>query len=155
VREGCISFASGHRKLCDVETAQLPHSFVVALENPARLPKYSAPARAGVRAARCDAGRQPDNDRRSARGRAIDGNLSVCASVSRFAVGTLEIGAARLRREEGREVVDDEALIRCSLSEVLRRHGHTVVEATSASTAREVLDDVRRRLPRADSADSG
>ena len=38
-------------------------------------------------------------------------------------------------------VVDDELLLRWSLSEVLRRHGHTVVEATSASTCREAMED--------------
>jgi DNA-binding NtrC family response regulator len=38
-------------------------------------------------------------------------------------------------------VVDDEALIRWSLSEILGREGHTVVQAVSASTAREVMDD--------------
>jgi DNA-binding NtrC family response regulator len=37
-------------------------------------------------------------------------------------------------------VVDDEALLRWSLAEVLRRSGHTVVEATSAQ---EALDAVR------------
>jgi DNA-binding NtrC family response regulator len=36
-------------------------------------------------------------------------------------------------------VVDDEALVRWSLAEVLRRSGHTVIEATSA---REALDAV-------------
>lgn len=33
-------------------------------------------------------------------------------------------------------VVDDELLLRWSLAEVLRRNGHTVVEAASAATAR-------------------
>jgi DNA-binding NtrC family response regulator len=37
-------------------------------------------------------------------------------------------------------VVDDEALLRWSLAEVLRRGGHTVVEATSASAARAAID---------------
>ena len=69
-------------------------------------------------------------------------------------------------------VVDDETLLRWSIAEVLRRSGHRVVEATSASSAREVmtktlepidvvlldlrlpdsndlrlLEEVRRRLP--------
>lgn len=38
-------------------------------------------------------------------------------------------------------VVDDEALIRWSLSEILSRHGHAVIEAVSASSTREVIDD--------------
>lgn len=38
-------------------------------------------------------------------------------------------------------VVDDEALIRWSLSEILGRQGHTVVEAVSASAVRDVMDD--------------
>jgi DNA-binding NtrC family response regulator len=38
-------------------------------------------------------------------------------------------------------VVDDEALLRWSLAEVLRRSGHTVIEATSA---REALDAISR-----------
>jgi DNA-binding NtrC family response regulator len=41
-------------------------------------------------------------------------------------------------------VVDDELLLRWSLSEVLRRHGHTVVEATNASTCREAMEDEER-----------
>ena len=70
-------------------------------------------------------------------------------------------------------VVDDEALLRWSIAEVLRRGGHTVIEASSASDAREamsraptpidvvlldyylpdsrdwqLLDETRRRLPR-------
>ena len=69
-------------------------------------------------------------------------------------------------------VVDDETLLRWSISEILRRSGHVVVEAASASSAREVmtktaepidvvlldfrlpdsndlqlLEEVRRRLP--------
>lgn len=36
-------------------------------------------------------------------------------------------------------VVDDETLLRWSISEILRRHGHTVVEATNANGAREVM----------------
>lgn len=36
-------------------------------------------------------------------------------------------------------VVDDELLLRWSLAEVLRRDGHTVWEANSASTAREAM----------------
>jgi DNA-binding NtrC family response regulator len=38
-------------------------------------------------------------------------------------------------------VVDDEALIRWSLCEMLRLHGHTVLEAASASSARAAIDD--------------
>jgi CheY-like chemotaxis protein len=38
-------------------------------------------------------------------------------------------------------VVDDEALIRWSLCELLRLHGHTVLEAASASDARAAIDD--------------
>jgi DNA-binding NtrC family response regulator len=69
-------------------------------------------------------------------------------------------------------VVDDEALIRWSLAEVLRRSGHTVIEATSAREALDaispsssvdavlldyrlpdsadlrLLEQIRRRLPR-------
>ena len=69
-------------------------------------------------------------------------------------------------------LVDDEALLRWSIAEVLRRSGHTVIEATSADTARDaitqtaasidvvlldyrlpdsndlrLIDEVRRRLP--------
>jgi DNA-binding NtrC family response regulator len=69
-------------------------------------------------------------------------------------------------------VVDDEALIRWSIAELLRRSGHTVVEATNAGKARDamshtpepidvvlldyrlpdsndlgLLEEVRRRLP--------
>jgi DNA-binding NtrC family response regulator len=36
-------------------------------------------------------------------------------------------------------VVDDEALLRWSIAEVLRRSGHTVIEAASADTAREAI----------------
>jgi DNA-binding NtrC family response regulator len=36
-------------------------------------------------------------------------------------------------------VVDDETLLRWSISEILRRSGHSVVEAASASGAREVM----------------
>jgi DNA-binding NtrC family response regulator len=36
-------------------------------------------------------------------------------------------------------VVDDEALIRWSLGEVLRRGGHAVIEATTAAEAREAI----------------
>jgi DNA-binding NtrC family response regulator len=36
-------------------------------------------------------------------------------------------------------VVDDELLIRWSIGEMLTQHGHTVVEATSASNTRDVL----------------
>lgn len=69
-------------------------------------------------------------------------------------------------------VVDDEALLRWSLAELLRRSGHLVIEAASADTARDaitnasdpidvvmldyrlpdskdlqLLEEVRRRLP--------
>jgi DNA-binding NtrC family response regulator len=69
-------------------------------------------------------------------------------------------------------VVDDEALLRWSIAELLRRNGHTVIEATSANGARDeitrasapidvvmldyrlpdshdlrLLEEVRRRLP--------
>jgi two-component system NtrC family response regulator len=43
-------------------------------------------------------------------------------------------------------VVDDEALMRWSLSEILGREGHTVVEAVSASTARQVMDDASQPI---------
>src|SRR5687768_15429921 len=36
-------------------------------------------------------------------------------------------------------VVDDELLLRWSISEALKVHGHTVLEAMSASTAREAI----------------
>jgi two-component system response regulator AtoC len=36
-------------------------------------------------------------------------------------------------------VVDDEALLRWSIAELLRRGGHTVIEATSAANARDVM----------------
>jgi DNA-binding NtrC family response regulator len=39
-------------------------------------------------------------------------------------------------------VVDDEALLRWSLAEVLRRIGHTVIEAASADHARDALTHV-------------
>jgi DNA-binding NtrC family response regulator len=69
-------------------------------------------------------------------------------------------------------VVDDEALVRWSLAEVLRRSGHTVIEATNAREALDatnpsssvdavlldyrlpdsadlqLLEQIRRRLPR-------
>jgi DNA-binding NtrC family response regulator len=38
-------------------------------------------------------------------------------------------------------VVEDEMLLRWSLAEILRRQGHTVMEATSASDARDVMSD--------------
>jgi DNA-binding NtrC family response regulator len=38
-------------------------------------------------------------------------------------------------------VVDDEALIRWSLCEMLRLYGHTVLEAASASSARAAIDE--------------
>lgn len=38
-------------------------------------------------------------------------------------------------------VVDDEALLLWSIAETLRRHGHSVVEAASASDVREFLAD--------------
>jgi DNA-binding NtrC family response regulator len=36
-------------------------------------------------------------------------------------------------------VVDDETLLRWSIGEILRRRGHTVLEATSAGSARDVM----------------
>lgn len=70
-------------------------------------------------------------------------------------------------------VVEDETLLRWSLVEILRRRGHTVIEAISASAAREamnnsgqpfdvvfldlrlpdssdlrLLDEIRQRMPR-------
>jgi two-component system NtrC family response regulator len=41
-------------------------------------------------------------------------------------------------------VVDDEALIRWSLSELLRLNGHTVVEAANAGAARAAIDESTR-----------
>jgi DNA-binding NtrC family response regulator len=38
-------------------------------------------------------------------------------------------------------VVDDEMLLRWSLCEVLRRHGHSVLEAASAGTCRDAMND--------------
>jgi two-component system nitrogen regulation response regulator GlnG len=38
-------------------------------------------------------------------------------------------------------VVDDEALLRWSLSETLGHYGHAVLEAASAATARQMMDD--------------
>ena len=38
-------------------------------------------------------------------------------------------------------VVDDELLLRWSLSEVLKRYGHTVIEVTSARMCREAMED--------------
>lgn len=71
-------------------------------------------------------------------------------------------------------VVEDEALLRWSLAEILRRRGHTVIEAISARAAREamsstlppidvvfldfrlpdssdlrLLEEIRQRMPRA------
>jgi DNA-binding NtrC family response regulator len=43
-------------------------------------------------------------------------------------------------------VVDDEALIRWSLTEILGCEGHKVVQAVSASTAREVMDDASQPI---------
>jgi len=40
-------------------------------------------------------------------------------------------------------VVDDEMLIRWSISETLKPHGYTVVEAADAASARRALADVR------------
>lgn len=41
-------------------------------------------------------------------------------------------------------VVDDEALIRWALSELLRQNGHTVVEAASAGAARAAINESTR-----------
>ena len=38
-------------------------------------------------------------------------------------------------------VVDDEMLLRWSICEVLRRHGHTVIEAASARAARDAMSE--------------
>jgi DNA-binding NtrC family response regulator len=38
-------------------------------------------------------------------------------------------------------VVDDEMLLRWSICEVLRRHGHTVIEASSARSARDAMSE--------------
>lgn len=43
-------------------------------------------------------------------------------------------------------VVDDEPLIRWSIAETLNHHGHTVVEATSASGARAAIRDTPRPI---------
>jgi DNA-binding NtrC family response regulator len=43
-------------------------------------------------------------------------------------------------------VIDDEALLRWSLSEILGRHGYVVVEAASASTARKVIDNTAEAI---------
>lgn len=43
-------------------------------------------------------------------------------------------------------VVDDELLLRWSLGEVLRRNGHTVLEATSASSARGAMNDTSAKI---------
>jgi DNA-binding NtrC family response regulator len=79
---------------------------------------------------------------------------------------------ARAQRSLTVLVVDDEALLRWSIAEILRQSGHQVIEATSAGNARDamadasglidvvlldyrlpdshdlrLLDEVRRRLP--------
>jgi DNA-binding NtrC family response regulator len=43
-------------------------------------------------------------------------------------------------------VVDDEALIRWSIAELLRRGGHTVLEATSAADVEEVMNGPSGRI---------
>jgi DNA-binding NtrC family response regulator len=43
-------------------------------------------------------------------------------------------------------VVDDEALLRWSIAELLRRAGHTVIEATSAANARDAMTDASGRI---------
>jgi DNA-binding NtrC family response regulator len=43
-------------------------------------------------------------------------------------------------------VVDDETLLRWSIAEVLRRGGHTVIEATSAAGAREAMNGPSKRV---------
>lgn len=46
---------------------------------------------------------------------------------------------AHMKRSLTVLVVDDETLLRWSLAELLRRSGHSVIEAVSASTAREAI----------------
>ncbi|HLG57552.1 MAG TPA: response regulator [Vicinamibacterales bacterium] len=43
-------------------------------------------------------------------------------------------------------VVDDEALLRWSIAELLRRGGHTVIEATSADNARDAITQTPERI---------
>jgi DNA-binding NtrC family response regulator len=43
-------------------------------------------------------------------------------------------------------VVDDEALLRWSIAELLRRGGHTVVEATTADHARDAITQMPERI---------
>lgn len=43
-------------------------------------------------------------------------------------------------------VVDDEALLRWSIAELLRRCGHTVIEATSADGARAAMSDTSESI---------
>jgi DNA-binding NtrC family response regulator len=43
-------------------------------------------------------------------------------------------------------VVDDEALLRWSIAELLRRGGHAVLEATSAAEAREAINRMPARI---------
>ena len=43
-------------------------------------------------------------------------------------------------------VVDDEALLRWSIAELLRRAGHAVLEATSADGAREAISGTSERI---------
>ena len=43
-------------------------------------------------------------------------------------------------------VVDDEALLRWSIAELLRRAGHTVLEATSAGGARDTMSCTSERI---------
>lgn len=43
-------------------------------------------------------------------------------------------------------VVEDETLIRWSIAETLAQHGHSVVEASSATTAVQALHDARQAI---------
>ena len=43
-------------------------------------------------------------------------------------------------------VVDDEALLRWSIAELLRRSGHTVIEAATADTARDAMTETSESI---------
>ena len=43
-------------------------------------------------------------------------------------------------------VVDDEALLRWSIAELLRRNGHVVIESASAANARDALSRTSQRI---------